>query len=309
METGSSFWMPAQSSTFAADVDNLYFFIYWLCVFFFVIIAGGTVLFAWKYRRKHKDQLASAQLTHALAWEAAWTIVPTILVVIIFAWAFRVYMDMQVAPGNAVEYKVVAKQWAWEFTEPDGCQTYGELHVEADKPVKLLMRSEDVIHSFFVPDFRIKQDVLPGRYTGLWFQAPKANAQGHQLYCTEYCGTSHSDMLGRVFVHTAEEMASKPWCTIKASPASGEKIFKNLCAPCHSPGDNRLVGPPMKGLFGRDEKLVGGATVKVDENYIIESIRNPTAKVVDTYPPAMPPFPQLKDAEIDAIIMYIKTLQ
>lgn len=309
METGSSFWMPAQASTFAGDVDDLYFFIYWLCVFFFLVIAGGTVLFAWKYRRRRPDQLASAQITHNTLIEAAWTIIPTIICIGIFAWSFKVYMGLQVAPADASEYKVVGKQWAWEFTEPDGCQTYGELHVPADKPVKLLMRSEDVIHSFYVPDFRIKQDVIPGRYTGLWFQAPKANAKGHQVFCTEYCGTSHSDMLAKIVVHTPEEMEKKAWCETKADAATGEKLFKALCAACHTIDGNRLVGPSFKGLFGRDEKLTGGATVKVDENYIVESIRNPTAKVVDTYPPAMPPFPQLKDKEIDAIIMYIKTLK
>jgi hypothetical protein len=175
METGSSFWMPPPASTFAGDVDDLYFFIYWLNVFFFLVIAGGTVLFAWKYRRRHPDQLASQQMTHNTLIEAAWTIIPTIIVIGIFAWSFKVYMTLQVAPANAPEYKVVGKQWAWEFTEPDGCQTYGELHVEADKPVKLLMRSEDVIHSFYVPDFRIKQDVIPGRYTGAL--VPGAEAQ------------------------------------------------------------------------------------------------------------------------------------
>jgi cytochrome c oxidase subunit 2 len=309
METGSSFWMPPPASTFAGDVDDLYFFIYWLNVFFFLVIAGGTVLFAWKYRRRHPDQLASQQMTHNTLIEAAWTIIPTIIVIGIFAWSFKVYMTLQVAPANAPEYKVVGKQWAWEFTEPDGCQTYGELHVEADKPVKLLMRSEDVIHSFYVPDFRIKQDVIPGRYTSLWFQAPKPNAAGHQVFCTEYCGTSHSDMLAKIKVHTPEEMQKREWCQVKADAATGEKLFKALCAACHTIDGNRLVGPSMKGLFGKEEKLVGGATVKVDENYIVESIRVPTAKVVDTYPPAMPPFPQLKDAEIDAIIMYIKTLK
>jgi cytochrome c oxidase subunit 2 len=129
------------------------------------------------------------------------------------------------------------------------------------------------------------------------------------VFCTEYCGTSHSDMLARIIVHTAEEMEKKAWCETKADAATGEKLYKALCAACHTVDGNRLVGPSFKGVFGREEKLVGGATVKVDENYLVESIRNPAVKVVDTYPPAMPPFPQLKDKEIDAIIMYLKTLK
>lgn len=309
METGSSFWMPPQASTYAQGVDDLYYFIFWLCVFFFAVIAGGTVLFGWKYRRKSPEQLATAQMTHNTAIEAAWTIIPTLIVIGIFAWSFKVYMTIQVAPANAPEYRVVGKQWAWEFTDPDGCSTPGELHVPAGQPVKLLMRSEDVIHSFYVPDFRVKQDVIPGRYTGIWFQADKPGK--HQIYCTEYCGTSHSNMLGQVLVHTPEEWAARKttFCSEKATPEKGEKLYKSLCAACHTIDGNRLVGPSFKGIFGREEKLVGGATIKVDENYLVESIRNPTAKVVDTYPPAMPPWPNLTDGDIDAIIMYLKTVK
>jgi cytochrome c oxidase subunit 2 len=309
MDNSNGLWMPPAASTVAQQVDDLYFIIYWLCVVFFFLVAGGVVYFAWKYRRQRPDQLATAQIGHNTLLEATWTIIPGILVIWIFVLGFRVYMNLVVAPGDALEYQVTAKQWAWDFRDPDGCTTPGELHVPAGRPVKLLMRSNDVLHSFFVKDFRIKQDVVPGRYSQVWFQADKPGE--HVVQCTEYCGTSHSNMFAKVIVHPPEAYAKKAetFCKVVVGKEHGEKLYKTQCAACHTLDGNRLVGPTFKGLWGREEKIVGMAPVLVDENYIVESIRVPTAKVVEGYPPAMPAFPTLTDDDIASIIEYMKTLK
>ena len=309
MDNGSSIWMPPQASTVAKSVDDLFDFILWLNIISFAMIAIGTVYFAWKYRRKTPDQLATAQIPHNTIAELSWTIIPGILVMWVFVWGFQVFLDLHMAPADSLEYRVKASQRKWEITEPDGCYTPGALHVPAGKPIKLLMHSEDVLHSFFVKDFRIKQDVIPGRYASVWFQADKPGQ--HHIFCTEYCGTSHSDMLATVYVHTAEEMAKKDetWCKSEPTVERGQMLYTSLCSACHSNDGRRIVGPTFKGLYGRDEKLTTGETVNVNENYIVESIRDPQAKIVDGYPPAMPAFPQLKTGDIDALINYMKTLK
>lgn len=309
MDTPNGYWMPPAASTVAQSVDDLYFVIFWLCVVFFFIVTGGVVYFAYKYRRRHPDQLASQQIGHNTLLEATWTIIPAILVIWIFVLGFRVYMDLVVAPGDALDYQVTAKQWAWDFRDPDGCSVPGELHVPAGRPVKLTMRSDDVIHSFYVADFRIKQDVLPGRYSSVWFQADKPGT--HAIQCTEYCGTSHSNMFAKVVVHTPEEFANRAqtFCKVTVGKEHGEKLYKNQCAACHTIDGNRLVGPSFKGIWGREGKMADGTKVVVDENYIVESIRIPTAKVVEGYPPAMPAFPTLSNDDIASIIEYMKTLK
>lgn len=313
---GGGVWMPPAASTTAGEVDVLFDFIYWISVVSFVAVLLTIVYFVRKYRRKSDDQLAVSQVGHNTLIEAAWTFVPLVLVMVMFAWGFRVFMNQQVAPTGAYEIKVTGEKWRWVMTYPDGHVSVNELHVPANRPVKLLLSSRDVIHSFYVPDFRVKQDAVPGRYTTLWFEATAPGK--HQVLCTEYCGTGHSAMLADVIVHPDEawqkiEQGEWPGDGPKEGqkPADwGKELFtKFTCNSCHSVEDKRLVGPPLKGIFGREEKLEGGETVKVDENYLRESINDPQAKVVEGYAPTMPAFKgQISDAKMDALIAYLKTL-
>lgn len=307
-----SFWMPPEASTFAGDVDALFDFIYWLNVFFFVAITGAIIYFAIKYRRKNDDQLATSQVGHNTLIEAAWTFIPLLIVIAIFVWGFRVFLNQSVAPDGAYEVKVTAKAYLWQYTYPSGAVT-GELFVPEDTPVKLVMSSEDLLHSFYVPDFRVKSDVVPGRYTTVWFEAHEPGE--HVVFCTEYCGAGHSGMMSKVVVlprQEFEERLQKDFIDGDVPPAEmGAKLYATAgCSACHSTNGTRLVGPSWKGLYGSDRKFADGTSAKADENYIRESILQPMNKVVESYPPSMPSYQgQLKDVQIDALIAYIKTLK
>ncbi len=308
------FWMPPQGSTVAGEVDQLFDFIYWVSVFFFVAITIATVYFVVKYKRRSDDQLATSQVGHNTLVEATWTFVPLVLVLVMFAWGFRTFLNLTVAPEGAYQVKVTGQKWSWNFTHPDGTVTTGDLHVPANRPVKLLLSSRDVIHSFYVPDFRIKQDAVPGRYTTAWFQAKAAGE--HQVFCTEYCGKDHSAMLAKVLVLSEEEFDAGKWKVSKPPEGmsvaewGGQLYNKVGCKACHSVDGSKLVGPSFKGLYGRTEKITGQDPVQVDENYLRESIMDPQAKIVEGYAPAMPSYKgQLDDAKLDALIAYIKTLK
>ncbi len=190
MDTTATFWLPSSASTIANEVDGLFMFLVWMSVFFFVLIVAGTIMFITKWRRKKGDvgRLDTGP-AHNSWLEATWIVVPTLLVLVIFFWGFRTYMKMAVIPGNAMEVKVTGQKWFWSFTYPEGTATVNELVVPVDTPVKLLMSSQDVIHSFYVPSFRVKKDVLPNRYTVTWFEATQTG--DYHLFCTEYCGTKH----------------------------------------------------------------------------------------------------------------------
>ncbi len=317
MASSGSFWMPEQGSTIAADVDTLFDFIYYLNVIFFVLITAATIYFVVKYKRKSDDQLASSNVGHNTALEAAWTFVPLVLVIICFVWGFRVFLDQSVAPANAIEVQVKAERWKWDFQYSNGSQTLNELFAPAGRPVKLVMSAKDVLHSFFVPEFRIKSDVVPNRYTSVWFEAKEPG--DYQIYCTEYCGTGHSNMLATVKVLPADEfdkaMLKGEWPGQSGEGRDpvewGKELYvSKTCNACHSVNGSRLVGPSFKGLFGRDAKFADGSTAKADENYIRESIMDPNAKIVEGYAPAMPSFAgQLSDGQTDALIAYIKSLK
>lgn len=312
---GGSFWMPPQASTVAPDVDGLFDFILWLSVFFFVLILGLTVWFVVRYRRRSAEQPAEGQLEHSRKLEITWTLIPTVLIIAIFVWGFRVFLDQNMPPANAYEIQVRAEKWRWNFIYPDGTQTLNELHVPVGRPVKLVMSSTDVLHSFFVPAFRVKQDVIPNRYSTVWFEATTPGTQ--VIFCTEYCGTGHSDMVASVIAHPPEEFQKLLEAGFESGGegrdpvAWGEDLFtKKTCNACHSVDGSPKVGPTMKGLFGKEEKLADGSTVKVDENYLRESMMDPNAKVVQGFAPAMPSFQgQLSDAQVDALIAYIKSLK
>lgn len=307
-----TFWLPPQASTFAGDVDAIFDFIYWLNVFFFVAITGAIIWFAVKYRRKSDDQLATSQVGHNTLIEATWTFVPLLIVIAIFVWGFRVFLDQSVAPDDAYEIKVTAKAWAWNYTYPNGTVT-SELFAPEDTPIKLVMSSEDLLHSFFVPDFRVKSDVVPGRYTTVWFEAMEPGE--HLVYCTEYCGNGHSNMMSKVVILTKEqfqEKYEKDFIDGDIPPAElGEKLWSSLgCSACHSLNGDKLVGPTWKGLFGSERQFEDGTTAKADENYMRESILQPANKVVKGYPPSMPSYQgQLKEVQIDALIAFMKTLK
>jgi cytochrome c oxidase subunit 2 len=304
--------MPPAGSTIASEVDWLFYLILYISIFFFVLVIGAAAYFTIRYRRRGQAA-ALSQKDHNLKLEIVWTVVPLIIVIIIFFFGFGLYLKMNVIPKDAIEIKVTAQRWMWTFDYPNGANSVNELVVPAGKPIKLLMSSTDVIHSFFVPDFRVKMDVLPNRYTSVWFNAP--NPGMHTIQCTEYCGKGHSEMLGNVRVVNDREYAQ--WLETSAAPAEGMPLEDNgkqlytskRCVTCHSLDGSVNVGPTFRDLFGEPVSLQGGGEVMADENYLRESILAPEAKVVDGFEPVMPTYQGLlKAREVDALIAYIKSL-
>jgi cytochrome c oxidase subunit II len=302
--------MPAQGTAYAGQVDSLWLFLVWVTIFFFLLVAGLVTYFVFKYRRRGPHD-RTPQITHHSGLEAAWTLIPLALVIFIFFWGFHSYMEAQVSPADALEIQVTAKKWVWQFEYPNGIRSLNELHVPLGKPVKLVMTSEDVIHSFFVPTFRVKQDVVPGTYTQLWFQASEPGL--HQLLCTQYCGKGHSDMLGKIYVD--DEKKYKDWLENggdagKNMPLAqfGALLYQSRgCQTCHSLDGTRGEGPSFKGVFGHEVKLSTGNSVMADENYVRESILQPQAKIVASFEPIMPTFQgMLREREIQALIEFVK---
>ena len=313
VDTTGTFWMPSSGSTMSGSVDALFYFIFYMSVFFFLLIVSLTVLFILRYRKRGELRLTSGK-DHNIKLEILWTAVPAILLFIIFVWGFKDYIQLHVAPKDALELKVTGQKWFWSFDYPNGANVQNEIVVPVGKPVKLLMSSSDVIHSFFVPGFRIKMDVLPNRYTIAWFEPTRTGT--FDLYCAEYCGTEHSGMTGTVRV--VSETAYNVWLEEQNSfdesvpPAErGEGLYnRKQCVTCHSIDGTPNQGPTFKGLFGKQELLQSGETVAVDENYIRESILVPNAKIVAGYDNIMATYQGiLKDREIDDIIAFIKSLR
>jgi len=305
--------MPAQSSTLAPDIDNLFWFITAVSAFFFVLIASLITIFAIRYRRRSASDV-TPHITHNQKLEIVWSVVPLLILIVIFFWGFNGYMRASIAPANAIEIQVRAKKWVWEFEYPDGMRTLNEFHVPLNRPVRLVMNSEDVIHSFFVPSFRIKMDVLPRRYTELWFEATQPGV--HQVFCTEYCGKGHSDMLARI--HVDDDAAYQKWLvegdeSMKTMPLPelGKITYENAgCATCHSLDGSSGQGPSWNGIFGQTRNFIDGTSARVDENYIRQSIMEPNAKVVKGYEQIMPTFQGLlRDRQVLGVIEYIKQLK
>jgi cytochrome c oxidase subunit 2 len=304
-----SFWMPPQVSTVAHSVDWLFNFILAISVFFFVLIVVVMIVFVLKYRRR-EGQTAEASPSHNTALEVTWTVIPVLLVIVIFFFGFKGFLDMATPPANAYEITVEGQKWKWSFTYPNG-YVDENLHVPVDRPIRLVMSSADVIHSLYVPSFRIKMDVVPGRYSKAWFEATQPGE--YDLFCAEYCGTGHSSMLAHVVVHPPGEFET--WLDKASnfletmSPVdAGRKLFQvRGCVQCHSMDGSAKTGPTLLNVFGRRENLSNGTTITVDENYIRESILEPAAQVVAGFEPVMPTFQgRLKDQEIMAIIEYLK---
>jgi len=313
---GAGFWLPRQGSTTAERVDFLFHAVTGISIFFFVLITVVLLYFVWKYRAR-TGHAAQASADHNQKLEITWTVIPLLIVIWIFWEGFTGFLDLQTPPANAYEVQVLGQKWKWLFTYPNGVVD-DNLHVPPDEPVRLVMTSQDVIHSLFVPDFRIKRDAVPGRYEREWFQAKEPGE--YQLFCAEYCGTSHSAMLAKVIVHRSRPefdrwLADAGNFLDKLPPEKlwegGQKLYNQRgCKQCHSVDGVAGIGPSFKGIWGHQQPLKGGGQVLVEENYVRESIVNPQAKIVAGYEPVMPTYQgRLKDKEITAIIAYLKTLE
>ena len=300
---------PDKASTVAGQIDALYYFLLAVSVFFSLVIVIALVYSAVRYRKGSKATREGAT-NENLPLELAWSIIPLIIAMVIFVWAAKLFIDMHVAPKDAMEVYVVGKQWMWKIQHPQGNREINELHVPVGKPVKLIMTSQDVIHSFYIPAFRIKQDVLPGRYTTQWFQATTPGE--YHLFCAEYCGTSHSGMIGKIVVMEPAEY--EQWLTNATAGStmatSGAQVFQQFgCQTCHRQ-DTGPRGPALDGLFGKQVKLANGKTVTADQEYIRESILDPNAKLVAGYQQMMPTFKnQINHEQLNQLIEYVKTLQ
>jgi cytochrome c oxidase subunit II len=298
---------PQQASEQASQVDAVYFFLVAVSAFFSLLIAVLVVVFAVKYRRRNDDDIGVA-IHGSLPLELLWTFIPLGIVMVMFGWGAKVFFDLYRPPAGAMEIFVVGKQWMWKVQHMDGQREINELHVPIGRPVKLIMGSEDVLHSYYIPDFRVKADVIPGRYNTMWFTA-KRPGQYH-LFCAEYCGTMHSGMIGNVVV--LEPEAYQAWiggaATGQTMAQAGEGLFASLgCAACHKAGG---LGPDLAGLYGGERPLATGQTIKADDAYVRESILNAPAKLVKGYQPVMPIFQgQVSEEQLLQLLAYVKGLK
>jgi len=290
----------------AGNVDALYIFLLIVSGLMTLLIFTTVIYFAARYR--HRQGVPAEQIEGSNKLEITWTTIPFLVFIAIFFWSATIYFKARTPPRDSTEVYVVAKQWMWKIEHAEGQREINELHVPVGRDVKLILTSQDVIHSFFVPAFRMKQDVLPGRYTIAWFRATKPGT--YHLFCSQYCGTQHSGMIGNVVV--MEPAQYEAWMSGGSSgplSATGEKIFAELgCATCHRT-DTQGRGPNLQGVFGRPVMLDDGRTVIADENYVRESILDPGAKVVQGFKPVMPTFQGLvSEEQLNALIAYVKSL-
>ncbi|HEY2171055.1 MAG TPA: cytochrome c oxidase subunit II [Candidatus Angelobacter sp.] len=298
---------PEQASSMAGQVDALYLFLVLITTFFSLLIAILILFFAIKYRRTPERQ--AEQIHGSTLLEIIWTVIPLGISMVIFVWGAVIYYHMERSPSNPLEIYGVGKQWMWKFQHPGGQREINTLHVPIGRDVKVTLISQDVIHSFFVPAFRVKQDVLPNRYVFTWFKATQTGT--YHLFCSQYCGTKHSGMVGQVVVMTPEDYAT--WLASGKAEGSlaslGEKAFQQYgCTTCHRP-DSGARGPNLEGVYGRPIRLTDNRVVLADDNYIRESILEPNAKVVSGFQSIMPTFRGVvSEDEIIAITEYIKHL-
>ena len=301
-------FFPHQGSVEAAQVDGLYFFMLAVTAFFSLLIATLVVFFAVKYRRRHKDEVGVA-IHGSLALELLWTIIPFFIMMVMFGWGAKIFFTLFRPTPGAMEIYVVGKQWMWKAQHMEGQREINELHVPVGRPVKLIMASEDVIHSFFIPAFRVKADVVPGRYQVLSFTASQAGT--YHLFCSQYCGTKHSGMVGSVVAMEPQDFQA--WLgggnASDTPAAAGEKLFTDLaCSSCHT-NDAAARAPQLKGAFGSTVTLASGTTAVVDEAYIRESILNPQAKIVAGFQPIMPTFQGLvTEEQLLQLIAYVRSI-
>ncbi len=299
--------MPEQASTYAEKLDPLIYLLVTMTVVGTALVLFLVCVLSWKFRAGDAHERPSQGLEN-VALEIVWTVLPTILFLAIFGWGLSLYFGYLKVPEGALEIDVVGKQWMWKIQHPNGMREVNELHVPIGEPVKLTMTSQDVLHDFYVPAFRVKQDVLPGRFTSLWFEATKVGA--YHLFCAEYCGTEHSLMGGTVYVMEPEDYVEWLEGGPKETPQkAGEFLFAQRgCATCHTdkPGSR---GPSLTGIFGHSVQLTKGETVIADEQYLSESIMEPGKRIVEGYAPLMPSFKnQITPEDVNNLIAYIKSL-
>jgi cytochrome c oxidase subunit 2 len=332
--------LPPQWSTFARQTDWVFYFIYWLSVVLFVVIIGAALYFVYKYRRR--EGVKAEPTGHATLLEITWTVSPLVLLAFLFHIGFRGYIDLTVVPADAMEIRVRAKKWSWDFEYPNGGHS-GILHVPVNRPVKLVLSSEDVIHSLYIPAFRVKRDAVPGFYSTMWFEATQTGET--DLFCTEYCGAAtgtteyregdpnvgregnrrhvgHFSMITRVKIESQAEYNTFLESILRppTDPATGREATPEVwggilyrsqqCNTCHSTDGSAMTGPTWRGLFGRQRQFTDGTSTTADANYIRQSVLQPNSRVVQGFSPVMPSFAgTLRDNQIDAIIAYIRTLR
>jgi len=301
--------VPDSASTFSWQVDALYFYLSGVTLFFSLLISAVLIFFVIRYRRRTPWEIPRPVAgSHKL--ETVWTVIPFLIAMTMFAWGARVYFNQYKTPADAVEIYVVGKQWMWKLQHATGQREINQLHVPVGRKIKLIMTSEDVIHDFFVPAFRTKADVVPGKYTTLWFEATTPGT--YHLFCAEYCGMNHSGMTGSVVVMEPREFDN--WLsgnTGTSTPAAaGQQLFQSLgCASCHGANGEGGRGPVLAGVFGQKTQLQNGETQTVDEAYIRESITNPQAKLVAGFGPIMPTFQgQVSEDQLLQLVAFIKSL-
>ena len=300
---------PEAASTNANQVDYIYLYLLLVCAVFAFGVVVAIIYFAIRYRR-NPTHTAIQQIEGSHVLEITWSVVPLLLMLTMFAWGTWLYMRMVTPPKGALDFYVVGKQWMWKLQHPTGQREINELHVPVNRPVRLTLASEDVIHDFFVPAFRMKRDVVPGRYTQTWFEATKIGS--YRIECAQYCGTKHSQMIG--MVHVMSQADYDKWLSgnlgAESAEDAGKKLFEgNRCVTCHNDtADAR--GAPLGGVFGSKVALKDGSTVLADENYLRESILRSTAKVVAGFEPIMPTYEgQLSEEQVLQLVAYIKTLK
>ncbi len=307
-------FMPTEGSDIATRVDNLYGFLIATSFISCAILIGGMVYFAVKYKRK-SDNDKVAYITHDTRLEIIWSVIPLIIFLVVFAWGWIIYHDMRKMPENALEIHVTGRQWAWMTEYKNGVKS-PDIVVPVGRDIKIVLSAEDVLHSLYIPSFRVKQDAVPGRYTALWFKADKMGE--FHVFCTEFCGTSHSGMITKLRVISQEDFDK--WLIeeseISTLPIAqrGAKIFNTrACASCHNVDNPSVkIGPSLFQAFGKSGALEDGTTVTLDENYLRESILNSQSQIAKGFGPrsAMPAFQgQLSEAEVTALIEYIKSLK
>jgi cytochrome c oxidase subunit 2 len=300
---------PPSASSVALEMDLLYLFIVAVSAFFTVLVAFLVVFFAIKYRRRHPNEVG-ADIHGSLVLELTWTFIPFVLSMIMFVWGADLFFRLARPPRDAMDIFVVGKQWMWKVQHPEGVREINELHVPVGRPVRITLGSEDVLHDYYIPAFRVKMDAVPGRWTTLWFTATQKGE--YHIFCAEYCGTKHSGMIGKVVAMEPQDY--EIWLAGGRSAGSpvktGERLFTDLaCITCHH-ADATGRGPTLLGVFGRQVALADGRTVVADEQYLRESIMQPAAKVVRGYEPTMPTFQGMVSEEnLMRLVAYLKSLK
>jgi len=314
----TEYLFPKQVSTFAQDIDNLFYFIFYASLVLFLIVVIGMVYLAIKYRFKKGEEVRlTSSLDHNSILESLFFIVPLILVMITFVWGIKSYLNMVTVPNDAIEIKVTGQSWFWTFDYPEGGNTLNELYVPSDTPIKIVLSSTDVLHSFYIPVMRAKMDVLPNRYNVMWFDAQYEGV--YPIFCTEYCGTGHSQMNAKVIVMNPKQYDI--WLAEAGSADDdlpldelGAKLYsQKACNTCHTLDGSPLVGPSYlqtSQMWGEERVFEDGSSTTIDENYVRNSILEPQTQIVAGYQGVMPTYQGLlNDRELDALIAFLKTLK